>query len=84
MTLLQQRRDKVKVMTYSSSLLKKWFIHSKNMIQRIYLVRLTYNCSYNLGHMLVEICEIWQNNVLVRELAKSAYFRCASSESDNK
>ena len=33
--------------------------------------------------MLVDICEIWQK-VLVRELAKSAYFRSASSESDNK
>ena len=38
---------------------------------------------YNLGHMLVDICEIWQK-ALVRELAKSAYFRSASSESDNK
>ena len=34
---------------------------------------------HNLGHMLVDICEIWQK-VLVRELAKSAYIRCASSE----
>ena len=33
--------------------------------------------------MLVDICEIWQK-ALVRELAKSAYFRSASSESDNK
>ena len=33
--------------------------------------------------MLVDICEIWQK-VLVRELAKSAYFRSSSSESDNK
>ena len=40
-------------------------------------------CCYNLGHMLVGICEIWQK-VLVRELAGSAYFRSASSESDNK
>ena len=39
--------------------------------------------SYNLGHMLVDICEIWQN-VLVRGLAESAYFRSASPESDNK
>ena len=39
--------------------------------------------NYNLGHMLVDICEIWQK-ALVRELAKSAYFRSASSESDNK
>ena len=39
--------------------------------------------SDNLGHMLVDFCEIWQN-VPVRELAKSAYFRSASSESDNK
>ena len=38
---------------------------------------------YNLGQILVEICEIWQK-VLVRELAKSAYFRSASSESDIK
>ena len=38
---------------------------------------------YNLGHMSVDICEIWQK-VLVRELAKSAYFRSASSESENK
>ena len=38
---------------------------------------------YNLGHMLVDICEIWQK-VLVREFAKSAYFRSAISESDNK
>ena len=36
-----------------------------------------------LGHMLVDFCEIWQK-VLVRILAKSAYFRSASSESDNK
>ena len=33
--------------------------------------------------MLVDICEIWQK-VLVRELAKSAYFRSASYESYNK
>ena len=39
--------------------------------------------SYNLGHMLVDICEIWQK-VLVRGLAESAYFRSASPESDNK
>ena len=39
--------------------------------------------NYNLGHWLVDICEIWQK-VLVRELAKSAYFRSASSESENK
>ena len=32
---------------------------------------------------VADICEIWQK-VLVRELAKSAYFRSASSESDNK
>ena len=38
---------------------------------------------YNLGHMLVDICEIWQK-VFVFELAKSAYFRSASSVSDNK
>ena len=38
---------------------------------------------FDLGHMLVDFCEIWQI-VLVRELAKSAYFRSASSESDNK
>ena len=37
----------------------------------------------DLGHVLVVFCEIWQK-VLVRELAKSAYFRSASSESDNK
>ena len=37
----------------------------------------------DLGPMLVVFCEIWQK-VLVRELAKSAYFRSASSESDNK
>ena len=37
----------------------------------------------DLGHLLVDFCEIWQK-VLVRELAKSAYFRSASSESDNK
>ena len=37
----------------------------------------------DLGHMLVEFCEIWQK-VFVRELAKSAYFRSDSSESDNK
>ena len=37
----------------------------------------------DLGHMLVDFCEIWQK-VLVRELAKSAYFRSACSESDNK
>ena len=40
-------------------------------------------CLCNLGHWLVDICEIWQK-VLVRELAKSAYFRSAFSESDNK
>ena len=28
--------------------------------------------SQNLGHMLVDICEIWQK-VLVRELAKNSY-----------
>ena len=39
--------------------------------------------SDNLGHMLVDFCEIWQK-VLVREHAKSAYFRSASSESDIK
>ena len=39
--------------------------------------------SYNIGHILVDICEMWQK-VLVRELAKSGYFRSASSESDNK
>ena len=39
--------------------------------------------NYNLGYWLVDICEIWQK-VLVRELAKSAYLRSASSESDNK
>ena len=39
--------------------------------------------NYNLGHMLVDICEIWQKG-LVCELAKSAYFRSTSSESDNK
>ena len=33
--------------------------------------------------MLVDICEILEK-ALVRELAKSAYFRSASSESDNK
>ena len=38
--------------------------------------------SDNLGHMLVEFGEIWQK-ALVRELAKNAYFRSASSESDN-
>ena len=38
---------------------------------------------YKFGHMLVDICEIWQK-VLVRGLAKSAYFRSASPESDNK
>ena len=38
---------------------------------------------YNLGHWLVDICEIWQK-VPFLELAKSAYFRSASSESDNK
>ena len=32
--------------------------------------------------MLVDICEIWKK-ALVRELAKSAYFRSANSESDN-
>ena len=37
----------------------------------------------DLGHMLVEFCEIWQK-VFVRELAKSAYFSSDSSESDNK
>ena len=37
----------------------------------------------DLGHMLVDFCDIWQK-VLVRELAKSAYFRSASSESFNK
>ena len=37
----------------------------------------------DLGHMLVDFCEIWKK-VLVRELAKSAYFRSARSESDNK
>ena len=37
----------------------------------------------DLGHILVDFCEIWQK-VLVRELAKSAYFRSASSESDYK
>ena len=37
----------------------------------------------DLGHMLVDFCEIWQK-VLVRELSKSAYFRSASSDSDNK
>ena len=41
-------------------------------------------CSiYNLGHTMVDICEIWQK-VLVGELVKSAYFRSASSESENK
>ena len=39
--------------------------------------------TYNLGHLLVDICEIWQKQ-LVRELAKNSYFRSASSESDNK
>ena len=39
--------------------------------------------NYNLGHILVDICEIWQK-VLVHGLVKSAYFRSASSESDNK
>ena len=39
--------------------------------------------SDNLGHMLVDFCEIWQD-VPVRELAKNAYFRSASLESDNK
>ena len=39
--------------------------------------------SYNLGHMLVDICEIWQK-VLVRGLVKSSYFRSASPVSDNK
>ena len=38
---------------------------------------------YNLGNLLVGICDIWQK-VLFRELAKSPYFRYASSESDNK
>ena len=33
--------------------------------------------------MLVDICEIWQK-ALVCELTKSAYFRSASTESDNK
>ena len=47
----------------------------------LFLIYCSY--SYNLGHMLVEICEIWRK-VLVHELAKSAYFRAASSESDNK
>ena len=37
----------------------------------------------DLGHILVDFCEIWQK-VLVRALSKSAYFRSASSESDNK
>ena len=37
----------------------------------------------DLGHMLVEFCEIWQK-VLVREHAKCAYFRFASLESDDK
>ena len=37
----------------------------------------------DLGHMLVDFCEIWQK-VLLREIAKSAYFRSARSESDNK
>ena len=37
----------------------------------------------DLGHMLVDFCEIWQK-VLARELTKSAYFRSARSESDNK
>ena len=37
----------------------------------------------DLGHMLVDFCEIWQK-VVVRKLAKSAYFRSASSENDNK
>ena len=37
----------------------------------------------DVGHTLVDFCEIWQK-VLVRELAKSAYFISASSESDNK
>ena len=37
----------------------------------------------DVGHMLVDFCEIWQE-VLVRELAKSAYFISARSESDNK
>ena len=37
----------------------------------------------DLGHMLVDFCEIRQK-VLLRELAKSAYFRSACSESDNK
>ena len=37
----------------------------------------------DVGHTLVDFCEIWQK-VLVRELAKSAYFRSASLESDNK
>ena len=32
---------------------------------------------YNLGHILVDICELWQK-FLVRELAKSGYFRSAS------
>ena len=41
------------------------------------------NSYLHLGHMLLDIWEIWQK-VLVRELAKSAYFRFASSESDNK
>ena len=48
-----------------------------------FLILFAQLCSYNLGHMLVDICEIWQK-VLVRELSKSAYFRSASSESDNK
>ena len=39
--------------------------------------------NYNLGHILVDICEKWQK-VLVCELAKSTYFRSASLESDNK
>ena len=33
--------------------------------------------------MLEDFFEIWQE-VLVREVAKNAYFRSASSESDNK
>ena len=37
----------------------------------------------DVGYMLVDFCEIWQK-VLVRELAKSAYFISGSSEIDNK
>ena len=37
----------------------------------------------DLGHMLVDFCEIWPK-VFVRELAKNAYFRSARSECDNK